>query len=303
MTIEPRPPSGDRIAAEVEKELEDRSYPLRHVILVPAEHYVYLHPDDFAQVEGIVPRIVLDIQACLNTLVQVRNRRTIFSRLTQGLKSRPPIEMPKAGWTVYIRPDPNGKVDRGDLGITSRLAVPADVKFGSGAGTVRISHTIVRGTDRQTTHEFEPMPGSPTEDPTPPIAPQVAPVPPSPAAGGLTLPPRPKLETGPRLTFSDNTGRRVFRLVKDLTRIGRGGDAHSVDLEVVTGPEVSREHCRIRRASNGRFFLQDVSSWGTSVNGKAVPKFEENHIATEVELPDGAVVQLASAVTMRFDAR
>ena len=58
---------------------------------------------------------------------------------------------------------------------------------------------------------------------------------------------------------------------KDSLVIGRGGSAAWVDVQVVTTAKVSREHVRIRRDSAGRFLVQDVSLWGTSVNGEALP--------------------------------
>ena len=94
---------------------------------------------------------------------------------------------------------------------------------------------------------------------------------------------------------------------KDVVSIGRGGSAHWVDVQVTTGPRVSREHCRIRRADDGRFFLQDLSTWGTSVDGKRVQpsvrtsstgQLEET--GQEHELPHDARIQLADALLIEF---
>jgi pSer/pThr/pTyr-binding forkhead associated (FHA) protein len=69
---------------------------------------------------------------------------------------------------------------------------------------------------------------------------------------------------------------------------------------------VSREHCRIRKTPDGRFVLQDVSSWGTSVNGTRVEPFArttENgveQVGGEHELKSPARIQLADAVTIEF---
>ena len=84
VTRQPQPPTGEKIADEIEREMEERLYPLRNVTLAPAEYHVYLHPDDFAYVEGIVPRIVEDVQTCLNALVQRLNHRSLWSRLTDS---------------------------------------------------------------------------------------------------------------------------------------------------------------------------------------------------------------------------
>jgi pSer/pThr/pTyr-binding forkhead associated (FHA) protein len=103
-----------------------------------------------------------------------------------------------------------------------------------------------------------------------------------------------------RLSYTDERGAGVFAISKDLVKIGRGGSAHWVDLAVVTGPRVSREHCRIRRDASGRFFIQDVSTWGTFVNGAPVPKPAEGRPSAERELVDGASIRLADAVTLEF---
>ena len=108
-TRQAQPPSGHKIAAEIEREMEERLYPLRNVTLAPAEYHVYLHPDDFAYLEGIVPRIVEDVQACLNVLVQRLNRRSIWARLTDI--KRPPIEVPPGGWAIHVKVSTNDEVN------------------------------------------------------------------------------------------------------------------------------------------------------------------------------------------------
>jgi hypothetical protein len=70
---------------------------------------------------------------------------------------------------------------------------------------------------------------------------------------------------------------------------------------------VSREHFRIRRDAGGRFFIQDVSSWGTSVDGELVPpaiKSAEGVLqpGPERELPPRASIMLADALVMQFEA-
>jgi len=93
---------------------------------------------------------------------------------------------------------------------------------------------------------------------------------------------------------------------KDLVSIGRGGSAHWVDVQVVSSPRVSREHCRIRRAADGRFFLQDVSTWGTSVDGQRVDPFVRQQegrleeVGHEHPLTGPTRIQLADAVVIDF---
>ena len=70
-------------------------------------------------------------------------------------------------------------------------------------------------------------------------------------------------------------------------------------------PDVSREHCRIRRdAATGRFFLKDVSQFGTTLDGVRVPSSlsEERDTNIEVELPSRATISLADVFTLEFEA-
>lgn len=292
----PQPPTGERIASEVEREMEERLYRLRHVVLAPAEYHVYLHPDDFKHIEEIAPRIALDVQLCLNSLVERLNRRSRVSELIT--RKRAPIEIPPGGWAIHIKPALNDEVGPGELGIHSRLSVPGASRFGSGAGTTRIAQTIVSGTDRRTTVRNEPE--APSKEAA--IAEPTGGAAPAAAASASSRPQRSAPRAGARLIYTDDQGAHAFIITKELIKIGRGGSAHWVDLAVVSGPKVSREHCRIRRDASGRYFVQDVSAWGTFVNGKQVPKYIEGHgaNAAERELTDGASIRLADAVTLEL---
>ena len=68
-------------------------------------------------------------------------------------------------------------------------------------------------------------------------------------------------------------GQHSYDVVKDSVTIGRGGIAYPVDVRIAASPDVSREHARIRRdPQTGRFFLIDLSSLGTTLNGRHVPR-------------------------------
>jgi hypothetical protein len=303
VTRQPQPPTGEKIADEIEREMEERLYPLRNVTLAPAEYHVYLHPDDFAYLEGIAPRIVEDVQTCLNSLVQRLNHRSIWSRLTTPHRY-PPIEVPVGGWAIHMKPSLNDEVNPGEIGIHSRLTVPASARFGTGAGTIRITETVVAGSDRRSRTRTEAIPTE-SQRPTAAFAPAGAASPsPSPSQPALALVPpplpRPVTLSGPRLLYRDDNGEHVHPINKDLIKIGRGGAEHWVDVMVSAGAQVSREHCRIRRDAAGRVFLQDVSTWGTYVNGQQVEKFDGDAAGPEHELAHGASIRLADAVTIEL---
>ena len=74
--------------------------------------------------------------------------------------------------------------------------------------------------------------------------------------------------------------------------------------------DVSREHARIRRDSTSdRFFLIDLSTLGTTLNGRHVPKgFDEvdgtkRENGSETPLPDVANIGLAGTVFLDFRKR
>jgi hypothetical protein len=322
-------PSGRTIILELVREMEERLYPLLYRVLPPRAYHVYLHPDDYREIETIAQVIAADAQRALTERVDALNRRPRWQGLLLG--KQPPIESPSAGWEISIHPDANGELARGQIGIVSRLSVAARPTFEGGTPTTRIARTVVTGTLRRTTTREEtvapPVPQViPSSVSTPLIAvaaaPSVAAIPTSIALGAEAMAqasePRVDSSAGAlvkveaargiaHLAYVDEQGPHVFVMRKDLVSIGRGGSAHWVDVQVTTGPRVSREHCRIRRADDGRFFLQDLSTWGTSVNGQRVKPFVHTSTAGQLEetgqeheLSRDARIQLADALLIEF---
>jgi hypothetical protein len=339
------PPSGRMIVLELQREMEARLYPLMYRTLAPGVFHVYLHPDDYRDVQPIAPAIVADAQQGLNTRVDELNARARWTRLVSGKQA--PIEIPPGGWEIHLHPEPNGELSRGELGIESRLSIPPAPRYDGGVATTRIARTTVTGTIRRQLSEqlvaaasapapLPPAPSSPIP-PSPPAfgstpeltaapasssAPSASATPPSSAramppgaaphhedtATHESAPSRGDSSAASRaqLTYVDDEGTHVFAMRKDLISIGRGGSAHWVDVQLVTSTRVSREHCRIRRGTDGRFYLQDVSTWGTSVNGARVPPFARQvdgrveELGHEQPLTSPARIQLADAVTIEF---
>jgi hypothetical protein len=326
--------------------MEERLYPLLYRVLPPRAYHVYLHPDDYREIDTIAPVIAADAQRALTERVDTLNRRPRWQGLILG--KQPPIEPPAAGWEISIHPDANSELERGQIGIVSRLSVAATPKFEGGTPTTRIARTVVTGTLRRTTTREEaaaaPVPqavSSPVSTPLVAVAARLredastfakatadgsaGQATPS-AVGSATnfTETRVDLSAGAlakveaaggiaHLAYVDEQGPHIFVMRKDVVSIGRGGSAHWVDVQVTTGPRVSREHCRIRRADDGRFFLQDLSTWGTSVNGQRVKPFVHTSPAGQLEetgqeheLPREARIQLADALLIEFqtlDAR
>lgn len=313
-----KPPSGKTILKAVRDELMLNLYPLPFSTLPVTIYHVYLHPRDYAVVEAIVPRIVEQVQRALTAEVESLNARLGRSapRMITRLIGRPlglaPIEIPSS-WDVHILPDPDGELKPGELGIVSTLSVAGAAEY-SGTPTTRIVKSHVAGARRTATTSHVPQPVGPAAavavgagagvDAGMGVAAAAS------VAAATSVPASEPLADSSeraRLTYDDEQGGHVFSMRKDSLSVGRGGSAAWVDVQVVTTAKVSREHFRIRRDPAGRFFIQDVSSWGTSVNGEPVPpavKSEEGVLqpGPERELPLRAQIALADALVMQFEA-
>lgn len=287
-------PSGRQIWKAVRDELMLNLYPLPFSTIAPAVYHIYLHPDEFQAIEPIAPRITAEIQRALTAEVERINRgmsrsgRRVLARLLQR-DDLPPIEMPEGGWDINIRADRNGELGHGQLGIVSTLALPAPVEY-AGTPTTRIVKSVV-------------SPGRRTATTTEVAAPAPQPDPPSPASSSRT---GDAVERA-RLMYEDERGPHVFVMKKDTLSIGRGGSSAWVDVQVAASSKVSREHVRLRRDASGRFFVQDVSLWGTFVDGRPIPAAEKgpegvSQPGPECPLPARARISLADAVTIEFEA-
>jgi hypothetical protein len=89
--------------------------------------------------------------------------------------------------------------------------------------------------------------------------------------------------------------------------IGRGGVAMPVDLKITSSPDVSREHARIRHdPSTDQFLLTDLSAFGTTLNGRHVPRGVDDvdgvrrENGAETALPDAARIGLAGVAFLDF---
>ena len=275
-----RRPARDIIEAVVDNMRRNLEL-LKYSTLAPSRYTVYLHATEFARLEGIIPILREQTTRALTDELQKLNHRPRLLKWADRWRRDSSLEVRNAAaeWQVDFLADPDGDMNDGDLLIDSELILPASPELGVGERTRRI--TTVHAGSRTSTRE-QTVNRAPT------------------AAGALFA----------RIEFDDDAGHHVFEVVKDSTTIGRGGIAYPVDIRITSSPDVSREHARLRRdPQTGRFYLIDLSSLGTTLNGRHVPKgFDEvdgtkRENGAETALPDVAKIGLADTITLNFEVR
>jgi hypothetical protein len=271
----PRRSASDVIAAVVEN-MRRNLEPLRYSTLAPSHYAVYLHPREHARLEGIIPILQEQTLRALAEELDRLNHRSAMRRLVSRLTGDAGAEVRSASgdWRVEFLPDPDGDMNEGDLLVDSELLLPARPELGVGERTRRI--TTVHAGQRTTAREQ-------TVNRTAPAA------------------------AAARLTYRDDSGEHSYDVAKDSVTIGRGGVAYPVDVRIAASADVSREHVRIRRdPKSGNFFLIDLSTLGTTLNGRHVPRGFDDSQGTkrengaETPLPDAARIGLAETVFLEF---
>jgi FHA domain-containing protein len=275
----------DAIVDNMRQNLEE----LRYTTLAPSRYTVYLSQADFARLEGIIPRMQAEATRALDEEMTRVNKPSALRRLARGVQQlstgrRPPLENAGPRWHIEFLPDSDGDLAaEGDIIVHSDLVLAPDLELGVGERTRRI--TTVRSGDTTTTREKVVDSGNPRSG-------------------------EPGLDRGvyARITYTDNLGNHNHPLVRDQITIGRGGLAYPVDVRVSTSEDVSREHARIRRdASTGQFYLIDLSTLGTTLNGRHVPRGVEDRDGVkrengqETALPPRARIGLAETVFLDFE--
>ena len=250
--------------------------PLRYSTLAPSRYTVYLHPGEHRKLEGILPILQDQTRRALSEELARLNHRPSVRRLRgRFIGDGEPQICSAADWHIEFLPDPDGELDEGDLLVDSELMLPARPELGAGDRTRRF--TTIHAGHRTTTRAHTVSRAA--------------------AAGAAVA----------RITYRDDDGEHSFDVSKDSITIGRGGIAYPVDIRIAASPDVSREHLRIRRdPKSGTFYLIDLSTLGTTLNGRHVPRgFDERdggkkENGAETTLPDAARIGLADTVFLEF---
>jgi FHA domain len=265
----------DAVVANMRQNLER----LKYSTLAPSRYTVYLHPSEFARLEPIIPVLQEQTIRALDEDIRSLNATGSSARWMR-VQRAPEVRNAAADWHIAFMPDPDEELKEGDLLVDSELLMPARPDLGLGEQTRQIA-TLQSGQRTTTIEHTISRPASPSP---------------------------PKLLG--HIEYDDQSGHHFYDVTKDCFTIGRGGVAYPVDIRIASSADVSREHARIRRDSESdRFFLTDLSTFGTTLNGRHVPKgFDDvdgtkRENGSETPLPDVANIGLAGTVFLDFRKR
>lgn len=181
---------------------------------------------------------------------------------------RIPFENAQDGWCIEFNQDPNDELQPGEAMVESLL--PRKKDEAAGVETQRV--TTVK-------------------------------------SGGTTKTARTKAPVYARISYTDDRGRQTYLMSKPQIVIGRGGQGIWVDVKLFTKADVSRRHLRLRLdQKTGRFYIKDISTLGTSVDGKAIPPGidmsggEKQEKDVESPLPKKARIVLADIIVLNFES-
>lgn len=276
--------TGDDVITEVLRNCEEGAFRIRSTTLLPSIYQIYLHPSDYDAIRPILTALVAESRQALTEKLEELKRRARPSAFARKLGfdggKQTEYKILDPDWTIEFQPDVEDRLKRGEIEIYSELASAPRPEF-EGEKT----RVLTRRGDQKSY-----VSGSETTR--------------------IVSSPDPQGQTVyATLTFEDGNGQRTFTVTKDRVVIGRGGKSYWVDVKLSGPPDISREHCRIRRdAGSGRFFLKDVSQYGVTVDGNRVPSSIEDRagdqrdINVEVPLPQRCVIGLAEVLFLTFEA-
>ena len=251
--------TGSDIIRAVVANMRQGLEPLFFSVVPPTVYDVYLRAEDYRRLSGILPTIISEAKRALDDAQEELGKRSFFSRFRS---SQPPLATP-LNWIIEVH-----QADEDDLEpdaivrVDSRLSLPPTDTPGS-AETQRIVTTST-GTETRTVRLRDEKP----------------------------VPPRPLA----RLTYQDGARqRREYVMVKREIVVGRGSPDTFCDLTLDGPMDVSRQHFYLRLDETA-FRIQDVSTYGTTVDGRLLKRGEWQ------TMPRKARIVLAQKIPLEFEA-
>ena len=265
-------------------EMEAGMCPGYYSNLVPSVYHVYLNIEDLDRLRAIHQRIREEaVRALEEELARLNKAPKLKLPLTDAKKRKRYEAL--GDFTVEFHENTDEDARDNPLVIVSTFPVPSAPEDRVGMLTERVTKRRADGQTSSTTSTTTTQRGGPID---------------TKRAAGIVY---------ANIAYEDDLGVHAYQMVKDLIKIGRGGADRWVDLKLTAKKDVSREHLQLRRdPASGQIFIKDLSSLGTTVNGRRIPSSiervngEEADKNIEVQLPAKARIGLAGVVFLDFRA-
>ncbi len=264
--------SGDVIIGELLRNMELGKFEMTYSVLLPCVFTVYLNSRDHATLCGVFNLILDDAKKALRARVAEMNAKPSGFMLTRRSKNSKEYKISCHDWDIEFLPDV--EVPDGDVEIHSELSEAVQPGY--------------RGT-KTTLMEREPSASAPRGNSANATLPRVS---------ESTVLKKAADTVHAELRYQDESGPQVYLMSQNKVRVGRGGEDAAMDVALYTSDEVSREHLNLRRdAATGTYFVADMSTNGTWLNGKRLRK------GVEEVLPDDAELNLGEVLALHFEVK
>jgi len=231
-------------------------FEMAYTTLLPCIFRVYLHPEDYGRLKGVIGLVVEDARRALSARVSKLNTPPTFL----GVQGRRPREHRIAApdWSIQIFPDTEESVSAGSIEIHSELSENDQ------PGLRGVKTTLIEETEKPA------RTGHTTRIPR--------------ESGGRIF---------ADIRYEDDTGAQLYLITQNVVRVGRGAEDEPMDLALYTNDEVSREHLVLRREpATGQFFAMDRSANGTWLEGKRMKRDVEHPLPERAEISIAEVLSL-----------
>jgi hypothetical protein len=257
--------SGHIIIGELLRNMELGRFDMTYSVLLPCVFTVYLNPQDHATLNTVLNLVIDDARRALRDRVAEMNTAPKVLGLPRRGKAAKEHKIACQDWYIEFLPD--AEVPRGDIEIHSELNETAEPGY-HGTKTTLIGREPIARPDRATTQRVGPAATR-------------------------------RVDTVyAEVRYQDDSGPQVYPVTQNRVRVGRGGEDQPMDLALYTNDEISREHLAIRRdPATGAFFISDLSTNGTTLNGKKLQK------GVEQPLPERAEIDLGGVLKLQFEVR
>jgi hypothetical protein len=245
--------TGQIIIDQLIRNMETGQFEMAYSVLLPCVFSLYLHPEDYSRLSGVMDLLKEDARRALNAKLQQMNARPLSFRS----KERKDYKTACKEWSLEFFPDSEGTVPSGDVEIHSELnETPQPGYHGTKTTLLDREPSVTQGIGRPETRKLTDRAFA-------------------------------------EIRYEDDSGPQLFLMTQNDISVGRGGNDVQVNLALYTNDEVSREHLRLRRdPDRGLFFIIDASRNGTWVNGKRLHKGVEEFLPDQAQIGVAEVLTL-----------